>query len=193
MMKRCFLGFKLGIPSRDIPEILQELDNKHRPKHEKKKVLRIVDPELYHFTIHFFGDISDDKIDSIIEALGSVKMEPFPIVVGGAGSLPPKKFSKTRVLYLRLEQGEQLLVNLVKKIHHKLSKMRFEIDKRRYTPHLTVARVSRGAKPYELAKEWNSLDLKEIIRSEIDSFQLYESTLTPEGPVYEVIHNFQLG
>jgi 2'-5' RNA ligase len=57
-------------------------------------------------------------------------------------------------------------------------------------PHITIARLTRGAGPVGSLVERSG-----GVRSPsfaVDDFRLYESRLTPDGPLYSVVERYSL-
>jgi 2'-5' RNA ligase len=65
-----------------------------------------------------------------------------------------------------------------------------EPDRRAYMPHITIARLPRGAGPVGALVERSG-----GVRSPafaVDEIRLYESRLTPDGPIYSVVERYSL-
>jgi 2'-5' RNA ligase len=99
--------------------------------------IKIVKPELIHVTLKFLGEVPEEKIDDIAAALEKVKMEPFQARVRGAGAFPGKSI---RVVWLGLEGRFEELQRLVEEA---LSPFGFEDEEKKFSPHLTLARVKQ--------------------------------------------------
>jgi 2'-5' RNA ligase len=65
----------------------------------------------------------------------------------------------------------------------------------RFSPHLTLARVSDWVSKEEnvlIAKNLSSQESQTFGITQVASFELIESSLNPSGPVYKSVHIFQL-
>ena len=72
-----------------------------------------------------------------------------------------------------------------------MGKLGFEKKGKSCHAHLTLGRVKRIAKNDNwtaLAEKLNGIKLPE---AEINSFTLYKSVLTPDGPIYSVLEEYK--
>ncbi len=150
--------------------------------------LRIVRPELVHVTLKFLGDVPEERIDKVVEALRSVKIAPFDAKLKGMGAFPGRS---VRVVWLGLEGNFPELYQAVEKA---LGHFGFECDDRGFSPHVTLARVNRPSSDISrlLAPKiamYKDIDLGQF---HVDRFLLKKSTLTRGGPIYEDIAEFPL-
>jgi 2'-5' RNA ligase len=152
--------------------------------------LKIVDPELYHFTLHFFGDISDSDIDKIRLALDGLDFTPFQLDLKGTGVIPNKNYRKARVLYVNPRLGSHELLTIQKKIEGRLRNAGFQVNKRSYLPHLTVSRIRGGRDVEKIAMLWSNQDDLISHQFEISEIVLVHSTLTNSGPMYQDLITF---
>lgn len=150
--------------------------------------LRLVRPELVHITIKFLGDVPQEKVGSVAEVLGRVKVASFPVQVTGMGAFPGRA---VRVVWLGLKGDFQ---ELYQKVEQALSPLGFAPEERGFSPHVTLGRVARpsaemnrqlGAK----IADFSRLDLGSFT---VDRFYLKKSTLTRGGPIYEDLAAFPL-
>ena len=175
----------------NLPEIQKDLIKSiHSISEDMNIKLKIIDPKLYHFTLHFFGEIYESELEKVILLMDEIKLTPFDLSIEGTGSFPKDKLNKTRVLYLDVKEGYDELRQLNHQIISILDAAGFKVDDRPYSPHLTVSRIRHGRNLSQLAKRWRELDLGEIIRHRVVSFELMQSTLTPQGPIYKVLNRF---
>ena len=150
--------------------------------------LRLVKPELVHITIKFLGDVPQEKVGQVAEALGKVTFAPFPVRVLGMGAFPGRA---VRVVWLGLEGNFQ---ELYQKVEQALKPLGFAPEVRGFSPHVTLGRVARpGAEMNQLLyariANFSGLDLGSFT---VDRFYLKKSTLTRGGPIYEDLAAFPL-
>lgn len=179
--KRCFLAIQLPAVQA-YHEAVQNL------KESTVSKISVVDPMLYHLTLHFFGNITDDRIDEIKEILDGFSFDPFNLTLGPTGVIPPKG-NKLRVLYVDNIEDSPDLRALVQMVQDLLVKIKEPLPKRNFLPHLTVARVKFAKNTEEVRKHWlkQSLPRTEVLVSKIS---LIHSVLTPNGPIYSEILAF---
>ncbi|WP_082098464.1 MULTISPECIES: RNA 2',3'-cyclic phosphodiesterase [unclassified Methanosarcina] len=151
--------------------------------------LKFVNPEIVHITLKFIGDIEESMVKPLAEALDSLTCEPFEAQIEGIGVFP--KPSNPKVLWLGATGNFETLHDDVETA---LKPFKFKEDGRAFTAHATLARVKFLNKDQKNAF---ADALKELKDTKIGSMQvnkvlLKKSTLTPEGPIYEVLHTVYL-
>jgi 2'-5' RNA ligase len=177
---RCFVAVDLPLPMREeIGRLSIRIATDG---------LRLVKPELVHITIKFLGDVPQEKVGPVAEALGRVSAAPFPVRVKGMGAFPGRA---VRVVWLGLEGDFQ---ELYQKVEQATSSLGFSPEARGFSPHVTLGRVARsGAEMNRLLcariANFSDLDLGSFT---VDRFYLKKSTLTRGGPIYEDLAGFPL-
>ena len=170
---RCFVAVELPLPMREeIGRLSIRIATNG---------LRLVKPGLVHITIKFLGDVPEEKVGAVAEALGKIKVAPFPVRVLGMGAFPGRT---VRVVWLGLEGDFQ---ELYQKVEQALGSLGFAPEARGFSPHVTLGRVARPSAEMNrqisarIAK-FAGLDLGSFT---VDRFYLKKSTLTRGGPIYE--------
>ena len=155
-----------------------------------KAPIKFVETENLHCTLKFFGEIDDNKLNEIIEAIESKikNHEPFKISIKKTGVFPNEKY--IRVLWLGMEDVEPF-TNLQKDLDEDFVKMGFKKE-RSYQPHLTIGRVKGAKNKAELLSKLQDIGDIEIGEMEISKIFLKKSELTPVGPIYTTIKEFDL-
>lgn len=151
--------------------------------------VKLVDPKLVHITLKFLGDVNESKIEHITEALDGITLPSFDASIGSVGVFPKPQYVK--VIWLGAEGNfEQLHDN----VESALKPFKFKKDRRGYTAHATLARVKYIPKEEKDAFLAVLDELKdvEIGTFNVESIKLKKSTLTPEGPIYETLHEVKL-
>lgn len=149
-------------------------------------------PEKLHVTLKFLGNVAEEMIAAINDAAAAVARSsaPFEITIAGTGAFPNAR--QPRVLWLGVKDPGEALLHLAAALDDLLSAHGFEKEKRRYSPHLTIARVRVPQKAKRLAE----LHLQSRFSSQpftIDELVVYESRLSPAGSTYHVISKHVLG
>ncbi len=100
---------------------------------------RWIAPENYHITLRFLGDISDNTADMFIEKIAGLSFEPFTLSIKGVGHFGHRR---SHALWAAVERNEQL--DRLHKIHERAAiEAGLAAETRRFTPHITLARLSR--------------------------------------------------
>ncbi len=135
--------------------------------------------ENLHFTIQFLGEKNEQEVMRIIEELKKIKFESFRINFNGVGTFPNS--NNPRIVWIGLEKGIEEMLNLVRKIHRRLTEIGYESDKK-FKAHVTIFRIKRKIGSIEHKIEMNrTCNFGEQIVSE---FKLKKSELTKTGPIY---------
>ncbi len=97
---------------------------------------RWISEENLHLTIRFIGDVDRHTAQDIDDALSAISARPFSLTLKSVGFFgdPP------RTLWTGLEKSDALL-HLVEKVDSCLTRLRIDFEKRRYAPHVTLARL----------------------------------------------------
>lgn len=148
--------------------------------------IKLVERENLHVTLQFIGEVRDDRVAGIREALRSVKMAPFEVEIGSVGTFPT---DSQRIDVVWVDCRGQL-AELASKIEAVLKPLGFVQD-RGFVSHLTIARVKQ--RPVRLAERVAELKSAVIGRQLVNRFMLKRSTLTPSGPIYENVDVYKLG
>ncbi|WP_297322666.1 RNA 2',3'-cyclic phosphodiesterase [uncultured Bartonella sp.] len=100
---------------------------------------RWIETEDYHITLRFFGDVSNEIADELVHALDRIKSQRFALQLKGIGVFGPKK---PHSIYARVElcDGLLLLQSNIDKIAKRLG---LKLDKGKFIPHVTVARLNQ--------------------------------------------------
>lgn len=190
-MLRCFIAISL---SDGIHLQLDNIITALRPQ-IPAGALRWTPVHNIHLTLKFLGDVSSTQLDLLKDGIKSVadRLSPFEMVLNGLGAFPNKQ--KPRVLWVGVEAPKELFT-LQRGIENEMSRLGYPLEEKRFSPHLTLARVSRNSSSSESldiarALERNSVD--PIQTGSIQAVDLYKSDLQPDGAVYSKLAGFKLG
>ncbi|KZL17027.1 2',5' RNA ligase family [Pseudovibrio axinellae] len=107
---------------------------------------RWIDPENYHITLRFIGDIDDRIADEVAYELARVHRAPLTIKLIGLGAFGG---TKPHTLWARVERTPEL-TELQAEQERILQRLGLQAARRKYKPHVTLARL-RGTSPEEVA------------------------------------------
>ena len=138
-----------------------------------------------HLTLKFLGETDESKAKKIVERLGCVRSEPFKIRTDSIGFFPNEKNPK--VVWWGIEESPEVM-RLHEAIETALAEFGFRNDFR-FHPHITLARVKFLQDKKKFLEKVRRLK-PETNEVRVDRFILFKSTLTPEGPVYDVVEEF---
>jgi RNA 2',3'-cyclic 3'-phosphodiesterase len=98
---------------------------------------RWIDPENYHLTLRFIGDIDDALARDIASLLGRVQRTAFDLRLDGLSSFGGRK---PRALVAAAAAGPAL-TELQAEHERLLQRLGLEPEGRKFTPHITLARL----------------------------------------------------
>jgi len=153
--------------------------------------LKLVEPENIHVTLKFLGDTDEENIDKIGEIIkNSVKdINSFNIKLKGSGVFPNKSYIK--VIWIGLENAEKI-GEIAKKIDEQLKNLGFQVEKRGFSAHLTIARVKSSRNKEKLLQIIEKYKDVEFATINVSSVKLKKSDLTPKGPIYTTLKELKL-
>jgi 2'-5' RNA ligase len=148
--------------------------------------IRWVAPQNIHLTLKFLGDVSLNNLEVLRELLRveAAAQKPIVISIGGVGAYP--KIRSPRVIWVGVEAPPELDI-LQRGIDSHATRIGYAPDRRPFSPHLTLGRVSRNASPLEVRKIGDALTHQNVGFlgvARIRAVHLYRSDLRPDGAVY---------
>lgn len=142
-----------------------------------------------HLTLRFLGEVDDGDMERTADAARNAANEvgEFRLRLGDPGVFPSRK--RARVFWFGVDDVSGGLHGLHKCLQDELAKLRFPAEKRRFTPHLTVARTRLNN--LELAQAHLSRE-PDPAEFSVSRFYLVESKLEPTGAVHTDLEEFKL-
>ena len=98
---------------------------------------RWIDPENYHLTLRFIGDVDDTTAHEVASLLGRVKRGAFELRMEGLTSFGGRK---PRAIVASVAPAQPLMEAQAEQ-ERLLQRMGLEPEGRKYTPHVTLARL----------------------------------------------------
>lgn len=147
-------------------------------------------PENFHITLSFIGEVPEDAVEDVDDALASVYAPAFDLNISGIGSFA--QGNDPKVIWLGLGESKPLHT-LKTRIDDALTRYAIPFEKRKYIPHITLARFRHMP---DMQKTVDFMQAHENIETEafpVDEFILYSSTSGKNGPMYEPLEYYPLG
>ena len=142
---------------------------------------RWVDPENYHLTLRFIGDVDDSLAHEVASLLGRVRREPFDLCLDGLTSFGSKK---PRAVVAAVPPVAPLIE--VQAEHERLmQRVGLEPEGRKYTPHVTLARL-RDSSSFEVAEYLSARGAFRSPPFTVSRFVLFSSRASVGGGPYVV-------
>ena len=150
---------------------------------------RWVSPENYHLTLRFIGETQAHRAEDIDLALSAIRARGFSLTLSGVGTFT--KGGRVTALWVGVERNPQL-DHLQNKIETALQRAGVDPERRRFTPHVTLARLDNAVE----AKLAAFVQANNLFRAEsvaVEHFTLFSSQLGKEQSVYTAEVEYELG
>src|SRR2546425_12355324 len=165
-----------------------------RQRREKLPV-KWVRPENIHLSLKFLGEVEEAREPELAAALkraAGTRLEPRPLTlqITGFGVFPD--YHRPHVVWAGVtpDPGLELLQHGVEQAFAPLG---FPTEARAFRPHVTLGRAARDARRGDfqgLAEILAGTDFDETVT--VSEVELMQSTLQPNGPVYQVKYHERL-
>ena len=139
---------------------------------------RVVSFDNLHITLHFIGNVNQQKLDCLHRAAQAVKADSFNLELDHYGY-----FHKPKVLWMGIKQIPEALITLHNTLGASLAECKFEVELRPYAPHMTLMRKLPKPEAFEKSKS---------IGWQVKEFVLVESISIEGGVRYEVREHYTL-
>ena len=154
--------------------------------------IKTVEPNNLHITLKFLGDTPVSKQDDIVSALRDVcdGISSFDISVEGVGVFPKREYVK--VVWVGVDEEEKKLEQIALSIETQMRSLGFDSENRKFRSHVTVGRVKFVKDKRSFLRVIDSFSDVFFCNQRISHILLMKSTLTPNGPVYEIVEKIPL-
>jgi 2'-5' RNA ligase len=138
---------------------------------------RWVYPECLHLTLRFIGEVDAMVFQAVRQALAEIQSRSFSLRLEGVGFFPPR--GRPRVVWSGISPNDQLVL-LRKRVESVLVRSGLEPERRKYSPHITLARL-QNTPPAKVADflAHHSFFVTEDFW--VNEFLLYSSVLGSKG------------
>ncbi len=187
---RCFIAIELPDEIKTgLVQLQAQLKSGDQPW------VKWVDPYSIHLTLKFLGNVAVDRIGKITGAMGEAVQgaSPFHLEVKDLGVFP--NLRRVQVAWVGLSGEVDKLVQLQQRIESNLAGLGFAPEPRRFTPHLTLARLRDRASPDERQRFGQLITdtrFEVAYTFQVDAISLMRSQLTREGAIYSRIGSVEL-
>ena len=177
---RLFIGIFLP---KEILDYLYLVQGKLKPNLPAK--INWIAKSKIHFTLKFFGEVNENKINEIKEKLNKIRFKSFKVKLDKIGVFPNE--NDIRVIWAGLSPKGKV-IELQQKIDSEL--LNLSSKDQEFSVHVTLARV-KFIKDKEEFKKYLKFDIIEK-EFKINEFCLVKSELSKDGPKYEILERFNL-
>ena len=148
---------------------------------------RWIEPEDYHLTLRFIGDVGDQQANGVYDKLQSIRRESFTVTLDGLASFGGEK---PRAIVARAQPSRELL-DLQSEHERAMRRIGLPAESRKFTPHVTLARL-RNTSVTAVAEWLGSRALLPKVFT-VTNFVLFSSRASTGGGPYVSEASFQLG
>lgn len=157
--------------------------------------VRVLPAGNIHLTLRFLGDVDSEQAAAVAEALSEVadRHSGSTLYLGETGAFPNR--TRPRVLWVGLAGDVSPLLRLHEEIGQALLALGFEEERRRFAPHLTVARIKESIRPADRKRAldaWMETPISPGVLVPIGSVSVMRSVLSSEGARYRRLASFDL-
>lgn len=149
---------------------------------------RWVPAQNFHLTLRFIGETNRLQAEAIDLALENLRGRGFTFSLSGAGWF--EKAGRVSSLWVGVERNEALLL-LQSKVETALQRAGLPPEKRRYAPHVTLARMDMPVVP-RLAEFVQARNLYRSPPIVMEHITLFSSQLGPDQPHYTAEADYPL-
>jgi 2'-5' RNA ligase len=142
---------------------------------------RWIDPENYHLTLRFVGDVDDQTAREVASLLGRVRRGPFELRFDALSSFGGRR---PRAVIATLAQTPALM-ELQAEHERLMQRVGLEPEGRKYTPHVTLARL-RESSSRQVADYLATRALIAPLPFAVSRFVLFSSRASVGGGPYVV-------
>ena len=189
MSIRCFIAVELDDA---IRRKLGRLQDRLRGKLHHPPGITWVKPDRIHLTLKFLGEVDDAVINDVCSAASeaAVQVEPFEFELGDIGCFGSA--ASARVVWVGVTAGLSHLEKLHQSVDKQLAQIGFPSERRRFSPHLTLARVRNVKVGATVRPAVDKLEPVSFGVQNVSELTVFQSDLSSGGPVYTPLHHAAL-
>ena len=180
---RAFIAIELS------PEIYKRLDQVINQLKDclSGMPIRWVPAQNIHLTIKFLGDVSVANLEMLEKII--LSEAPFEVSIGELGAYPSLR--RPRVIWVGVKAPPEL-TGFQRGVETETARLGYTPEKRAFSPHLTLGRVSRNANSEgvkEIGLVLGDCKVGFLGATRIKSVYLFRSDLKPGGAVYSKLYS----
>jgi 2'-5' RNA ligase len=149
---------------------------------------RWIDPENYHLTLRFIGDVDDATAHDVADMLGRIRRTDFELHMEGLGSFGGRK-PRAVVAKVTPAQG---LMEVQAEQERLMQRIGLEPEGRKFMPHVTLARL-RDSTSRQVAEYLAARGYFRTSSFRVSRFVLFSSRSSVGGGPYVVEEAYPLG
>ncbi len=183
---RSFLAIRIARPQVEL--LIRAQDRLRRSGADVKWV----ETTNLHLTLKFLGSVESERFDAVFQVAAAIAAGT-PKMLGrlhGIGAFP--RLLAPKVVWAGMTFLPDAARTLAARLDCELAPMGFATESRPFSGHVTLGRVRspRGRKP--LVEELQRMGGSDFGAQPVSSFELLRSDLSPAGPTYTILREFEL-
>jgi len=183
---RAFVGIPIGSGWRSALTAARDVIREADPSWRRANW---VAPENLHVTVKFLGELPDESAASLAEDLAALSAtRPFDLPLERAVYAVPS-LSRATMLWATLLDPDAQAADFARAVDDIAMRYGVTPDSRDFRPHVTLARSKRPRRPRGLGEAEHAA--RELLGTRdtvsVGEVRLFRSTLTPHGPIYDVL------
>lgn len=180
MSIRCFIAVDV-----EDTKVLSHFRNVQNRLSSTGSNLKNVEKENIHLTLKFLGDVERNKLEEVKNLVSTVSFLPFNMQIDGVGVFP--NLRRPRTIWAGVSEGTHEMSEIYNILESSLVKLGFRKEGRKFSPHITLARVKDGRNRERLVEEILNMQNETFGGYIVDRITLKKSVLTQKGPIYSDI------
>ena len=185
MPKRTFIAVDIDEPARkNLAELRYKFD-------DPRCKINWVSPENLHVTVKFLGDVEDNLLPKVCDAIGKTVSQSGPLEFDVRGVIAIPTLRRLRMLWAKVDEPTGRFIDIFNKIESALEPLGFPRENRSFSPHITLARIKHIPKNVDIentmGKSFEQYADTDFGFVSAPGITVYTSELTPAGPVYAPI------
>jgi len=182
------LFIALNLPKKERERIYRAA----RPLRDEEMPVRWLDPEHFHVTLKFLGEVRRERVPAVAEAIAGVaaSTKSFSTDIAGFGAFPTIR--RPRVIWLGVAANPELRC-LKQDLEWALGDVGFDAETRAFHPHVTLGRANdrNGAGAFRgLDETMAVMEFKGGVK--VHTVDLMRSQMSKDGATYTVLSSARL-
>jgi 2'-5' RNA ligase len=174
------------------PEIKKYLTSLQGNLNVTETKIKWVEKNNLHLTMKFLGYISLEQTELVKSILKEITTRCSPFIIklySNIGIFPAYKMP--RIIWVGIKEGVNQLSELYNSIETMLYKKGFPRENKDFSGHITIGRVKFIKDKANFIQILKRIEVNNFTQ-EVNSIDLMESKLTPNGPIYNITAKFTL-
>ena len=154
--------------------------------------VRWIPSEQLHLTVKFLGEVTDNDVVAVSEAMASAAAasKPFAMRIGENGCFPER--GAVRIVWTKADEESGLLAGCVAAVEAQIEPLGFPREHRTFAAHITIGRV-REDRSQGKVRALVQAHRGKVVEQDVLSLTLMSSALSPKGSTYTAVSRAKLG